>query len=160
MSGKRLALLFWFAALLLSSLPSQVLADQFGAETDLGALSGKGNLLLLWSDLRDAGEQLEGWKGLLEQSAFPLEPSRIVAVADLAALPFFVPRFSVIASLKKDFPKLPLLLDWKGELRGRWSLPREGVAVLVLGPGGLVRTRVLGPADPAALQGLRSALRP
>lgn len=89
-----------------------VLEDQFGASVDLGAAMAGGKLVLALSAERDAADRLKEWSQALA-GKLPAG-ARIALVADLSAIPFFVPKSSVIKQLKEDYPGLPILLDWKG----------------------------------------------
>lgn len=152
-----------FALLLLLGLAPVVLAaqpleDQFGKDADPGAFAGKGGLLI-WSDLRDAAELIEAWDQALRPEGQAPGAVPIMAVCDLGALPFFIPRASVTGTLRRDHPDLSLSLDWKGEAAKRWSPPRSSVTVLVFGPGGKLLAMVSGPASPAGLERVKAALR-
>jgi len=114
-----------------SVLTEPLLSDQFGNELDIGKVLASPSVLLLHSDERDAAEQLKYLSQLVGPGV------QIVAVADLSALPFFVPKKAVTESLKKDEPGLPIMLDWKGEIKKSQKLKDGNIArVYKSGRGG------------------------
>jgi hypothetical protein len=129
--ARRLAAFLALSAFLILSAASvsaePELNDQFGAAADLGTLLASPRVILLHSDERDGVEKISAMRkavaGAAEGALVP-----VVCVADLSALPFFVPRSAVAGSVKKDVPDFRLFLDWKGALGGRLKLPEGSVA--------------------------------
>jgi len=96
------------------------LADQFGNETRIGQLAATRTVVVMYSAEREAGDCLKAWfqglKAELAQNARLPADTVLLAVADLGAVPFFVPKNAIIKQLVADYPDVPMLLDWKGSL--------------------------------------------
>jgi len=137
-------------------LSSQSFQDQFGKSVNISALSASAPLLVFWSDKRDSPKFFEAWGRALGDL---VDGTVTVAVADLKGLPFFVPRFAVTKMLARDYPTRSILVDWTGELAERHSLPKNSVAVLVFGPGGELKAKMLGAANPAGVAAIQAALK-
>jgi len=152
-----LALAAAVALLLVLPLSAQSLEDQLGGRLDLGAELARGGVLLFWSDRRESSADLAAWARLLAAESCP--GLRVVAVADLKALPFFVPRQAVARQLAKDEPAKPILLDWKGEAAARLGIKGGEPSVLLVGPGGTVVARARGQASAEAAAPIRAALK-
>jgi hypothetical protein len=118
------------------------LEDQYGRAVELRIGEGRPAVVIA-SDLREAAEQIAAWDDALAGLPAGVEVYRI---ADLKALPFFVPRGAVAKDLKDKYPDMPLLLDWKGEVLARLKAPRKTTSVLVFGPDGTEAGRVAGTA--------------
>ena len=129
-----------------------VLSDQFGVEHRIGDIASRGAVVFVCSSERKSPEYLASWAAFL-RDALPAEVPVILA-ADLSGLPFFVPRAMVIANLGAKYPRLPILLDWKGELPGILA-PWKGEAVVVAFLDGKAVTRAVGL--PAAAEASRIA---
>jgi hypothetical protein len=119
------------------------LEDQFGSQVEVRIGAGKAAVVIA-SDLRDAAEQIAAW-----DSSLGSLPASVVEyrIANLKALPFFVPRGAVTRDLKNKHPDMPLLLDWKGEVSAGLGAPRKSTAVLVFGLEGSELGRVEGAAS-------------
>jgi len=104
-----------------------MLEDQLGNRIDAGPALLAGNVVVVVSNEREAAASLRAWQCALAD-CLPTD-ARIVLVADLRAVPFFVPRASVATSLRKDHPDLPILLDWKGVLCAAFDVGKAGVVV-------------------------------
>lgn len=96
-------------------IPSNTtLSDQSGTESRIGQLAATRTMVVLYSAEREAGEYLKAWyQGL--KAKLPTD-AILLAVADLSAVPFFVPKNAIIKQLAADYPEVPMLLDWKGSL--------------------------------------------
>ncbi|MBU0928439.1 MAG: hypothetical protein KKA67_11870 [Spirochaetes bacterium] len=149
------AALSLFAAL--APLPAQELTDQFGASVDVGAEPSSGRLVVVWSDRREAPDDIAAWLAAIGSSLPP--GTGLLAVADLKAVPFFVPRAGIIKGVADSVPTRPVLLDWKGELIKRLGFKKGGPLVLVLGPGGSVKVAARGGPSPEGAAALAAALR-
>ncbi len=128
--------------------------DQFGASVDIRIGSGRAAVMIV-SDKREAAEEIAAWEKLLG----PLPPGTAVfRVANLKAIPFFVPKGSVSKDLKGNYPSMSLALDWKGELSSALAAPKRETAVLVFAPDGTELARVAGPASAAGAAKVREGL--
>jgi hypothetical protein len=125
-----------------------MLEDQLGNRIDAGPALLAGHTVIVVSNERDASASLGAWHRALADR-LPTG-TRVVLVADLRALPFFVPRASVATSLRKDHPQVPILLDWKGALAAAFDVGRAGVAVEHW-QGGQRINRVTGKPNAASL---------
>jgi hypothetical protein len=137
-----------------SPLASGVLPDQFGHEVRVGLGEGR-PVLIFSSDRRDAAELMEAWARAL--APFPLGVAAHF-VADLKALPFFVPRGAVSAWLARKHPKNPILLDWTGSFSKGLAAARNDVTVLVFGPDGSLWAKASGIPTEGAVAELKAAL--
>ena len=97
-----------------------VLEDQFGNSVDVGRAMRSGRTILAVSDEREAGDRLAEWAARLRPDA----PAGVVVlyVADLSAVPFFVPKSAIVKQLREDYPGLAIMLDWKGVVAKAVSL--------------------------------------
>jgi hypothetical protein len=132
------------------------LSDQFGAELRLGELAAAATLIIAYSAERDAADYLYAWHEAIK-AVLPAG-TRLIAAADLSAVPFFVPKGAIIKQLAADYPGLPILLDWKGALSKALALGKDK-AVVALYRGGSVLVRVRGVASAAEAARLIAALR-
>jgi len=125
-----------------------ILEDQLGNKVDAGPALVAGHVVLVVSNEREAAASLRAWHVALKD-CLPAGAC-IVLVADLRAVPFFVPRSSVAASLGREHPDLPILLDWKGALAAAFDTGKAGVAVECW-QGGRRIARATGMPHAAAL---------
>ncbi|HAE21517.1 MAG TPA: hypothetical protein DCG47_04220 [Spirochaetaceae bacterium] len=132
------------------------LSDQFGNEMKLGELAGNGTLIIVYSAERDAADYLSAWHEAIK--AILPAGTRLVAAADLSAVPFFVPKGAIIKQLAADYPALPILLDWKGSL-SKALAPGKDKAVVALYRGGSQIIKVRGIASAAEAARLIAAVR-
>jgi hypothetical protein len=125
-----------------SAPAASVLEDQYGRSVELRIGEGR-PVVVIASNVRDAAEQIAAWSEAL--AGLPAEVE-VYRIADLKALPFFVPRGAVAKDLKDKHPDMPLLLDWKGDVSARLKAPKKTTSVLVFGPDGTEAGRVAGTA--------------
>ena len=133
-----------------------MLEDQFGNSVDVGRAMRSGRTILAVSDEREAGDRLSEWSSRLRSDA----PAGVVVlfVADLSAVPFFVPKSAIIKQLREDYPGLAIMLDWKGVVAKAVALGKlKNVAEAW--SGGLRVARVEGPADAGKARALFAPLR-
>lgn len=115
-------------------IPSNTtLSDQFGTESRVGQLGATSTLVVLYSAEREAGDYLNAW----HQGLKPRLPADaiLLAVADLGAVPFFVPKNAIIKQLVADYPEVPMLLDWKGTLGPALSAGKSKATVTLYSKG-------------------------
>lgn len=132
----------FFASGLFAAPAAAGLEDQYGRSIDLRIGEGR-PVVVIASNVREAAEEIAAWSEAL--AGLPAEVE-VYRIADLKALPFFVPRGAVAKDLKDKHPDLPLLLDWKGEVSARLKAPKKTTSVLVFGPDGTEAGRVAGTA--------------
>jgi hypothetical protein len=132
------------------------LSDQFGTELKLGELAAGSTLIIVYSAERDAADYLYAWHEAIK-AVLPAG-TRLVAAADLSAVPFFVPKGAITKQLAADYPGLPILLDWKGAL-SKALAPGKDKAVAVIYRGGSAIIRIRGVASAAEAARLIAALR-
>jgi hypothetical protein len=122
---------------------SRTLEDQFGRAVEVRVGAGFAVVAVV-SDQRSAAEEIAAW----DEALAGLPSGTIVyRIADLKALPFFVPRGAVTKDLRGARPEMPVLLDWKGEASSALGAPKKTTAVLVFGPDGAEKGRVAGEAS-------------
>ncbi len=132
------------------------LSDQFGNELKLGELAAGSALIVVYSAERDAADYLSAWHEAI-MAVLPAG-TRLVAAADLSAVPFFVPKGAITKQLAADYPSLPILLDWKGSL-SKALAPGKDKAVAALYRGGSLVLKLRGIASAAEAARLIAALR-
>lgn len=132
-------------------IPSEVLQDQFGKDSRIQAGRGKAHILLA-SDQRESTQDFSDWSLALASLA---SSHGIQALANLKALPFFLPHELIASSLRKDLPALPVLLDWKGRVSAALAVPPNVTAVLVYSPSGRLLGQVLGRPSPGLVEEVR-----
>ena len=91
-----------------------ILSDQFETESRISQLAATRSIVVIYSAEREAGDYLRTWYQAL-RAKLPTD-TPLLAVADLGAVPFFVPKNAIIKQLAADYPDLSILLDWKGSL--------------------------------------------
>jgi hypothetical protein len=112
-----------------------ILSDQSGTETRIGQLAATRTVVVIYSAEREAGDYLKAWyQGL--KARLPAD-AILLAVADLGAVPFFVPKNAIIKQLAADYPDVPMLLDWKGSLGPVLSAGRSKATATVYSGGRL-----------------------
>jgi hypothetical protein len=152
------AVLVFFLSLLVlpraAAQGSPSLNDQFGHEVRIAIGEGRVTIILT-SDRRDAAELIEEWVRAL--APFP-EGVAAHFVANLKALPFFVPRAAVTSSLVRQHPSTPVLLDWTGSFSRSLYAAKNDVSVLVFAPDGQLAARANGKPSSAAIADLRAVL--
>lgn len=116
------------------------LQDQFGRKSVVGIGSGRGFLLLI-SDRPDAAESVELWIRSLAPLPAGVDPW---FVADLRALPFFIPHAAITGWLARRHPGNPVLIDWTGDFSRRFAPTPGDVTVLVFNAEGFLLGRASG----------------
>lgn len=139
------------------SIPGNAtLSDQFGQESKIGLLSATKTLVVFYSAEREAALYLQAWyQGI--KTRLP-EDTVVLAVADLSAVPFFVPRNAIIRQLVSDYPGFSILLDWKGTLGSILALGKDRVSVTAYAAG-RQRLQVAGEYSPALAERILAALQ-
>ena len=97
--------------------PEIKIRDQFRIEhTTESLFPGKKSslpLVVIASDQRQTEKYIHNWVNLLQEALG--DRIQYVGLANLRGLPFFVSKNSIRSSLKKKFPNIPILCDWKGK---------------------------------------------
>lgn len=146
------------AALLLGSRwalaapPTFVLEDQWERTFDQSAVF-RAKVVLLGGDQRRTGDRIGEW-------AKQLDGLFVYGIADLRALPFFVPKSSVRSNLTQVAPKTSVLLDWKGSVYAPLlGFPKDQeIVVQVHGVDGAVLSRVVGSVTNDRVAAVRKAV--
>jgi len=96
-----------YSSAAVASPMARTLEDQFGASVDIRIGSGK-SVVMIVSEKREAAEEIAAWEKQLR-----LLPSGtfLYRVANLKAIPFFVPKGSVTKDLKSNYPSMSIALD-------------------------------------------------
>lgn len=149
-----LFLFFAISALAQGSAGAWTLQDQFGKSADVRVGVGR-TVLVIVSDTREAADEIDAWEKLLGTLPAAADVYRI---ANLKAIPFFVPKGSVMKDLKEKYPGMSLLLDWKGSVSSELKAPMKTVAVLVFGPDGAELGRVVGAASVSGAEKVKENL--
>jgi len=154
---RRRSLLAGSAAALLGSRlahagpPTFVLEDQWERKLDQSAIF-RGKVILLGGDQRRTGDRIGEW-------AKQLDGLFVFGIANLAALPFFVPKSSVRSNLIQVAPKTSVLLDWKGSVYALLGFPKEQeIVVQVHGVDGAILSRVIGSVTNDRVAAVRKAV--
>jgi len=147
-------LMFLALALLLSSAPPALrLSDQHEVEHDLKPLLAGPTVLIAGSE-RKTGEAIRDWLRLM-----PSRPGlRVLGLADLDAVPFFVPRSSIRSGLVELVPRAPILCDCDGEVAEALGLTPGSSTAHVLFEGRIV-ARVAGPPSAASVAAVLARVR-
>jgi hypothetical protein len=127
----------------LAAPAATTLEDQYGRAVEVRVGAGA-PVVAVVSDLRAAAEEIAAWdKALVGLPAGTVQ----FRIADLKALPFFVPRGAVTKDLRDKYSGVAMLLDWKGAASESLRAPRKTTAVLAFGPDGSELGRVEGAAS-------------
>jgi hypothetical protein len=133
------------AASAIAAPAAKTLEDQYGRAVEVRVGAGA-PVVAVVSDGRAAAEEIVEW----DRALAGLQPGvAVYLIADLKALPFFVPRGAVAKDLRDKYSGVAMLLDWKGEVSSSLRAPRKTTAVLVFGPDGSEAGRVEGAASAA-----------
>ncbi len=130
------------------------LEDQFGASVDIRIGSGK-SVVMIVSEKREAAEEIAAWEKQL--GSLPSD-AVLYRVANLKAIPFFVPKGSVTKDLKSNYPSMSIALDWKGAVSAELRAPKGATAVLVFGPDGAELGHVAGTASQSGAANVKALL--
>ena len=133
---------------------TNVLQDQFGRKTLVSIGAGRGALVVI-SDRRDAAELVELWVRSLAPLPASVDPW---FVADLRAVPFFIPHAAITSWLVRKHPGNPILIDWHGELSKRLAPTLGDVTVFVFDAEGSLLGRANGLPTSEKLAELRKSL--
>jgi hypothetical protein len=83
----------------------------------------------------------------------------VAGYADLRAVPFFIPNAAIRSSMKKDFPRTPVLCDFKGRAAAALGFSRNTlVQIRVFDAKGRALGGVKGPYSKARLARIRKLL--
>jgi hypothetical protein len=141
-----------------SGTPAFELEDQFERKHTQLTVFARTPLVIVGGDQRNTGDRIGEWFARLGDGL------ALYGIADLDALPFFVPRGSVRSNLRTLSPKLPILCDWKGKVfHPILGFPTKKEVVVQVHeaplPGETVRVlaRVEGPVTPAGIAAVRKA---
>lgn len=116
----------------LQGFPEVRMEDQFrGPHTSESLFDGK-LLVLIGGDQRRTDGHIQAWAERLTQVC--ANRARIVGLANLRGLPFFVSKNSVRSSLKKKLPVVPVLCDWSGAGFKQFGFIRGQVNLHVYSP--------------------------
>ncbi len=127
------------------------LDDQLEHHHEARTLFSKGRpVIFLGGAGRKTKEAMKKWLGPLRKK-FGAH-ARIVGYVDLRGVPFFVPNALVRRGLRKAFPKLVVLCDYKGKaVKSLGFLPKTLIRVRVFDGQGHLRGGVVGPFSVARL---------
>jgi hypothetical protein len=137
-----------------SRASANVLQDQFGRMANVAIGAGRGVLIVI-SDRPEAGELVEVWLRGLAPLPASIDPWFI---ADLKALPFFIPHGPIMNWLAKKHPVNRILLDWTGGFCGGLAPGRNDVTVFVFAPDGALLGRASGRPTPEKISAMRGSL--
>lgn len=144
----------FLAASAMAAPSAKTLEDQYGRAVEVRVGAGA-PVVAVVSDVRDAAGEIAAW----DQALAGLPSGAVVyRIADLKALPFFVPRGAVTKDLRDKHSGEALLLDWKGEVSSSLRAPRKTTAVLVFGPDGSELGRIEGAASAAGAAKVKELL--
>ena len=147
-------LLLTFALWADSPSGTNVLQDQFGHKTLVRIGEGRGALILI-SDRRDAAELVELWVHSLAPLPDSVDPWFI---ADLKALPFFIPHIAITNWLVRLHPLNPILIDWNGEFSKGLAPAKNDVTAFVFDADGSLLGRASGRLTADKIAQLRGSL--
>ena len=121
------------------------LDDQFERHHDAVSLFKAGRpLVFIGGSQRATREALAKWLGPLRKALG--KDARIVGYLDLRGVPFFVPNCLIRRSLKKAFPRLIVLCDFKGRATNSLGFsPKATLEIRVFDAQGRPRGAVKGP---------------
>ncbi len=107
--------------------------DQFDTKHTNKSLFSGDVMVFVGGDTHETGQLIFQWNRAL-RAALP-KGTRVLGVANLSRLPFFVPKSAVKSGAREKNPKTPVLMDW------------DGVAFKQLGfRGGIIEVRVYNSA--------------
>jgi hypothetical protein len=130
-----------------AAVPPFQLEDQFEKPHTERELFGGAPTLLVAGDQRKTGDHIKAWAAALRAS--PAGQVRLVGLANLDGVPFFVPNSSIRSSLRETCPDITVLCDWKGELYEKLALPEDSVSVSLFDAKGSLVRRIVGEVEPA-----------
>ncbi len=136
----------------LADVRSFTLPDQFGTDHSITFPLDR-PLVLLIAD-RAGSEQLDDWLSPLAENY--ADALHIQGIAELSAVPrLFRP---MVRALFRQDDAAPVLLDWTGEIVGRFRAQPDVANVYLLAPNGELLHQVSGPFTTSDWQALRAAI--
>lgn len=131
--------------------PKFALENQWEATVTEGAVF-RATVCLLGGDQRTTGDRCVEWVPKLEGAI-------VYGIADLSAVPFFVPRGAIRKTMREQLPKTSVLLDWKGAVYAPLlGFPKDQeMVVQVHAADGSMIARVLGAPTADRVAAVRKA---
>ena len=153
----------FFAALLIAQgalAPSVTVVDQLGRSKS--APSAKKPVLVIYED-QDGGKENQHAKqviGRINSSAANQAKIDVLPVANLEKWDWWPARKYALADIRKKAAaqRTTIYLDWKGQVRKAWDLPKGHSSLILLGTDGKVRFSSEGELSAARLKELLALL--
>ncbi len=145
------------AARAVSAALDHTLEDQFERRHELSSLFGSLPVVVVAGDQRATRGELKAWLAALKS---PLSKrARLLGLAELDGVPFFIPNSTIRSKLAEEIPDVPVLCDWDNEVYERIGFSDDTlIAVAVYGPKGELREKVTGKHSSARMAQLLSKL--
>ncbi len=118
------------------------LEDQFLKKHTWQSLFSGKTLIIIGGDQRKTAEYSKAWKAGLDPVLG--QRVRIIGLANLDGVPFFVSNNSIRESLRESVPALPVLCDWDGKAFEALGMTPDTITVLVFRKNGTLAGRVTG----------------
>jgi hypothetical protein len=132
--------------------PNVELHDQYNVAHILSFPARRVTLLTIAD--RKGSKQVAGWIEAIKPGYG--ERIDIRGLADCGAVPAFLRGW-----IRKKFQetlKYPVMMDWTGEICSQFGFKSDLVNILVIGPDGVIRARVVGEANAVAIAKITEAL--
>ena len=111
------------------------LDDQFERTHHRANIFKDGPVVVIAGAQRNTPDAMHAWEQAL-RTRIPAD-ARIFGLSNLKKLPFFVPKSSVRKTLAQQFPRTPVLCDWKGRVYPALGFPPDAlISVGVFGASG------------------------
>jgi len=151
-----------FTTLLLLLTTSGILAaktgfpldDQFQKKHTWQSLFNGKILIIIGGDQRKTAEYSKAWKAQLDPVVG--QKARIIGLANLDGVPFFVSNNSIRENLRESVPGLPVLCDWDGKAFEALGMTPDTITVLVFRKNGTLAGRVTGLVTTAGVTGVQA----
>ena len=118
------------------------LEDQFMKRHTWQSLFSGKTLIIIGGDQRKTAEYSKAWKARLDPVLG--QRVRIIGLANLDGVPFFVSNNSIRESLRESVPALPVLCDWDGKAFEALGMTPGTITVMVYGKTGTLAGRITG----------------
>lgn len=115
------ALLLSFSATALAGAKFSV-EDQFERKHSHKKVFAGKPVAIIAGAQRKTQDAMEAWHKALKGKV--PKGARMIALADLDAVPFFIPHSAITKGMKKAFPRMPVLCDWDGEVYPKLGFPK------------------------------------
>lgn len=98
----------------------------------------KGNMVILLMGTRELRGENRQWAAALKETFATKDSVKILMVADMRGIPFFLSKEFIKGRIRSDKQPVPLLLDWDQKVNQLLGTEEGKINIFVIGSDGLV----------------------